>query len=171
MLEENRQQLSKLMSLYRSDEEGVKAKREAEKQAQMKFVADFERLKHEVIWPAFVDFGNELTNYGHNFHVAEEKEYVDAIASFHPAHITLSLYPSSLSSEYCKPESAPYVSFMANGYAKKIGIVVSTMTPENGGSIGSHGEYEPGKITRDFVEKELIDVLKNSLIFHTEKAN
>ncbi|MCL5410581.1 MAG: hypothetical protein M1324_01855 [Patescibacteria group bacterium] len=170
MLEENRQELGELMNLYQSDEEGLRAKKEAEKLAQTKFSTDFEKLKHDIIWPAIVDVGNELIRFGHDFHVTEEREYVDAVASFHPAHMTLNIYPSSLEGEFRKPESAPYISFIANSYAKKVGIMVSTMMPGEGGSIGSHGEYEPEKITRDFVEKELINVLKNTLIFHTEQG-
>lgn len=166
MLEENRQDLNEFLYLFQSDEDGYKAKKEAELQAQIKFSSDFEKLKHEIIWPVIVEVGNELTKFSHDFHVTEEKEYVDAIACFHPAHMTLNIYPSSLEEKYKKPDTAPYISFAANNYAKKVGINVSTMMPGEGGSIGSHGEYEPRQFTKDFVEKELINVLKNTLIFH-----
>jgi len=168
MLEANKQELSKLMNLYQGDQSGLVAKKEAEKSAQALFIKDFEKLKHEIIWPVIVDVGNELTEYGNDYHVSEEKEYVDATASFHPANMTFNIYPAKLTEEFRKPESAPYISFVANNYAKKVGIMVSTMMPGEGGSIGSHGEYNLAQITKEFVESELVNVLKNTLIFHTE---
>lgn len=168
MLEQTKAELSKLMGLYQNDQAGLLAKKEEEKIAQIQFRENFEKLKHEIIWPVIVDIGNELTKYGHDYHVSEEKEFVDSIASFHPAHMTLNIYPSNLKVEFKKPESAPYISFVANNYAKKIGITVSAMMPGEGGSIGSHGEYDPEQITKEFVEKEIINVLKNTLFLHGE---
>lgn len=169
MLEQNKEELGKLMSLYQNDQAGLSAKKEEEKTAQAKFVEEFEKLKHEIIWPVLVEVGNELTKYGQDYHVSEEKEYVDATASFHPAHMTFNIYPSSLAPEFRKPESAPYVSFVSDNYAKKVNVMVSTMVPGEGGSIGSFGEYDALQITPDFVESELINVLKNTLIFHIEQ--
>lgn len=166
MQEENRQELSKLMALYQNDQEGLRIKKEQDKLAQTKFSTDFEKLKKEIIWPTIVDVGNEIVKYGHDYHVAEEKEYVDSIASFHPAHMTFYIYLSKLPNEYRKNECAPYISFVADTYARKVDIVVSTMMPGQGGSIGSHGDYEPSQITRKFIENELVNVLKNSFIFH-----
>ncbi len=169
MLEQNRAVLSQLMGLYQNDQAGLSAKREAEKAAQAEFSKNFEKLKHEIIWPVVVDIGNELSQYGHDYHVSEEKEFVDAIAAFHPANMTLNIFPGRLKDEFKKPDSAPYISFIANNYGKKVGIMVSTMMPGEGGSIGSHGEYDPSEITKEFVEAEIINILKNTLFIHAEK--
>ena len=166
MLQGIRDELSQLMGLYQNDQTGLLAKKEAEKQSQIKFSQDFEELKHKIIWPAIVEVGNELTKYGHDYHVSEEKEFVDAIATFHPAHMTLNIYPASLKEEFKKPESAPYISFVADNYAKKVSIMVSTMMPGEGGSVGSHGDCDPSQITKDFVENEIMNVLKNTLFLH-----
>jgi hypothetical protein len=40
------------------------------------------------------------------------------------------------------------------------------MMPGEGGAIGSHGEYGTSEITPEFVEKEIIEVLKNTLFLH-----
>jgi hypothetical protein len=160
--------LGNLMGLYQNDQAGLAAKREAEKAAQAQFSVSFEKLKHEIIWPVIVDIGNELSNYKHDFHVSEEKEFVDSIAAFHPANMTLNIFPSRMRDEFKKPDSAPYISFIANNYAKKVGIMVSTMMPGEGGSIGSHGEYDPNEITKEFVENEIINILKNTLFIHSE---
>jgi hypothetical protein len=42
------------------------------------------------------------------------------------------------------------------------------MMPGEGGSIGSHGEYDPNEITKEFVENEIINILKNTLFIHSE---
>jgi hypothetical protein len=42
------------------------------------------------------------------------------------------------------------------------------MMPGQGGSVGSHGSYPITDVTKDVVEKEVVDVLKNAFIFHTQ---
>lgn len=169
MLDENKKELDNIMNRFGSDFEGLQAKKTQEKAEQDEFVKEFMRLKKEVIWPAIVDVGNQLNEYKHDFHVSEENEFVDATANFQPASITLNIYPSSLDKSMYKPESTPYISFIANRYAKKIGIMVSTMMPGEGGAIGSHGEYESSQISRELVEKEIVSVLKNTLFLHASK--
>lgn len=166
MLEQSKNEIEKLMNLFRDDVAGLNTKKEAEKASLAKFGTEFEKLKKEIVWPVIVEVGNYLTEYGHDFHISEEKEYTDSTATYHPASITFNIYPSTISPEFKKPDSAPYISFVANPYAKKVGITVSTMMPGEGGIVGTHGEYEFSGLTKDFVEKEIILVLKNTLIFH-----
>jgi hypothetical protein len=166
MLDSTKEALDSLMNSFGHDLEGLYAKKAEEKLSQENFAREFERLKQEVIWPIIVDIGNQLNSYGHDYHVSEEKEYVDATARFRPANITLNIYPATIDRSSYQPESTPYISFIADKYAKKIVIMVSTMMPGEGGAVGSHGEYEPGQITPEFVENEIIAVLKNTLIFH-----
>lgn len=166
MLSETKSELENLMNRYKDDLSGLQSKREDEKDAQSKFDQEFERLKHEVIWPVFVEVGNELNQYGHDYHVSEEKEYVDATASYKPSVLVFNIYPATVDRAFYKPESTPYIAFVANKYARKIGIEVSTIMPNMGGVTGSHGEYSPEGLTKELVEKEIVNVLKNTLIFH-----
>lgn len=166
MLGKHKAELDDLMSLYSQDAAALKQKREAEKATQERFAAEFERLKREVIWPALIDIGNQLTRYGHDFHESEEKEYIDATAFYHPTSVTFNIYPATINKAMCKPESTPYIAFIADRYAKKVIITVSTMMPDQGGVVGEHGVYETNQITPELVEKEVIAVLKNSLILH-----
>lgn len=168
MLSENKKELDSLMHRYSEDLTGLKAQKEQVKAAQDASATAFEKLKHEVIWPIIIDVGNQLNQYGHDYHVDEAEEYVDATAHFQPANITLNIYPARLDRSNYKPECTPYISFVENRYAQKVGIVVSTMMPSEGGVIGSHGEYTLDQLTAEFVEKEIIEVLKNTLIFHQE---
>lgn len=166
MLDQSKKELDKIMRAYQEDLEGMRVENETEKAAQKKFRDDFEQLKHKVIWPAVVDVGNALTEYGHDFHVSEEEEYTDGTAVFHPASITMNIYPATLEKYFKKPESTPYISFVADSYAKRVKIVVSTMMPNEGGIVGDHGVYNMEQITPDFVEKEIVVVLKNIPVFH-----
>lgn len=166
MLDENKQELDNIMNRFSNDSNGLQAKKTEEKVLQEKFMDDFDRLKKEVIWPTIIDMGNQLNQYQHDFHVSEEEEYVDATANFQPASITLNIYPASLDKAMQKTESTPYISFIANSYARKIGIMVSTMMPGEGGAIGSHGEYEVSQITPELVEREILEVLKNTLFIN-----
>lgn len=164
----NKQELDKLMNRYGNDLNGLKVHREQEKVEQDAFLKSFEKLGHEIIWPVLVDIGNQLNQYGHDYHIDEEKEYVDATAHAEPSTIKFNIYPATLDKSMYKPESTPYVSFFANKFARKVGIAVSTMMPGTGGVIGSHGEFDPSQITKDFVEKEVVEVLKRTLIFNKQ---
>jgi hypothetical protein len=170
MLDETKQELDNIMSRFNNDAEGLQAKKAQEKALQEQFKKDFGELKQKVIWPVIAEIGNQLTEYKHDFHVSEEDEYVDATANFQPSSITLNIYPAILDKALYKPESTPYISFIANRYARKVGIMVSTMMPGEGGAVGSHGEYDPSDITPEFVEKEIIEVLRNTLFLHNANS-
>lgn len=166
MLEGTKNELEQLMNLYKNDTEGLEAKRIREKDDQDQYNQDFEKLKKEIIWPVIVEVGNYLTKYGHDYHITEEKEFVDSTATYHPALIVFNIYPSTISEQFKKPESAPSISFVANPYQKKVGILVSTMMPGEGGCIGSHGDFDLTQFSQEMVEKEITNVLKNTLILH-----
>jgi hypothetical protein len=167
MLEANKQELDNIMNRFNNDAGGLQAKKDEDRALQDQFMNEFNRLKKEVIWPTIVDVGNQLNQYSHDFHVSEEEEYVDATANFQPASITLNIYPATFDRALLKDEGTPYISFVANRYARKIGINVSTMMPGEGGVVGSHGEYDPNQITKELVEKEILEVLKNTLFIHS----
>lgn len=169
MLDSNKSELDSLMNRYKEDLSGLATKRQQEQASQDEFMKEFMRLEKEIVWPVIVDIGNQLNEYGHDYHVSEEDEYVDATAHFQPASITFNIFPATLDRSFYKPESTPYVQFIANRYAKKVGIVVSTMMPNIGGVVGAHGEYDLSQMTKEFVEKEIVEVLKNTLIFHKEE--
>lgn len=154
------------MSRYSEDLAGLKSKKEEIKTAQEHFMAEFRRLQKEIIWPVLVDVGNQLNAYHHDYHVTQEDEYVDATASYRPASITFNIYPATVDRTFYKPESTPYISFVANPYAQKVEIMVSTLMPNEGGVIGLHGSFDLSEITKESVEREIVIVLKNTLIFH-----
>lgn len=165
MLDQNKQELDNLMNFYQNDLAGIETRRKQEKSENVEFKKAFDKMKHEIIWPTIVEVGNELTQYKHDFHISEEEEYIDATAAYHPASITFNIYPATMATEFKKPDSAPYISFIANSYGKKVGIMVSTMLPGEGGTVGSHGEFDLIQITGELVENEIMSVLKNTLMF------
>lgn len=170
MLDSHKQELDDLMNRFKDDQSGLQQKKQEEKAGQEAFVKEFERLKKETIWPVFVEIGNQLNQYGHDYHVEEQQETVDATAHYEPARIVFNIYPATVGRSFYTPESTPYICFQADRYAKKVAIIVSTMMPNEGGTIGTHGQYGIGEITADSVEKEVVEVLKNSLIFHKENS-
>lgn len=164
MLEQNKQELDRLMNLYNETLHQIESKKDQERAELDSFKKRFEDLKHHVIWPVIADIGNELTNYGHDFHVSEEDESLDAIAVYHPASITFNIYPSFLEQDYRKPDSAPYISFLANPYAKKITLVLSTMMAHHGGSVGNYDEIDIDSLNTEWVENKIVEVLKSVLL-------
>ncbi|OQA04201.1 MAG: hypothetical protein BWY68_00460 [bacterium ADurb.Bin400] len=170
MKEKNLQELERIMTLYQHSLDKLKAEREGELQTQERFMIEFDRVKKSVIWPVLIDVGNQLTRYGHDFRVMEEEEYIDATAFYHPAMITFYIFPAVLGRSPRHIDSMPYISFVADRYAKKVTINVSTMMPNTGGVVGSHGSFELDKITAELVEAEIVQVLKNIPLFRREEA-
>lgn len=171
MQDNTKQELDNLMNNFGQSLDSLAQKKSQEKDEQDQFIKEFDKIKHEIIWPTIVEIGNQLNSYGHDYHVSEEDEYVDATASYTPASITLNIYPSTIDKSYFTPESTPYVSFVADKYAKRVSMVVSTMLPGVGGTIGTHGECGLEQISKEFVENEIIAVLKKSLILNDHTAN
>ena len=168
MLDENKQILDKLMGQYGDNVDELKSRKEAEKELCETFAKSFNELKHNVIWPVVVDVGNQLNQYGHDFSISEDTDFLDATAKYHPSNITIYIYPSITDKTMYTPETTPYIAFMADKYSRKVSILVSTMMPDGSGVFGTYGSFDLDKITKEFVEKEIVNVLKDTLIFHKE---
>ncbi|MFA6963279.1 MAG: hypothetical protein WC227_01000 [Patescibacteria group bacterium] len=168
MLEENKKILDKLMGQYSDNVSELKDRKEADKQEQETFAKTFNDLKHNVIWPVVIDIGNQLNQYGQDYSISEDTDFLDATAKYHPSNITIFIYPKVAEKAMYTPETTPYVAFVADKYARKVGILVSTMMPDGSGVTGSYGTFELNVITKEFVEKEVVNVLKDTLIFHQE---
>jgi hypothetical protein len=166
MQDNTKQELDNLMNNFGQGLDSLAQKKAEEKAAQDQFLKDFEKIKHEIIWPTIIEVGNQLNSYGHDYHISEEQEFVDATASYTPASITLNIYPATIDKAYFTPDSTPYVSFVGDKYSKKVSIVVSTMLPGQGGTIGTHCECALTDVNKEFVEQELVAVLKKSLILN-----
>ncbi|HOX40682.1 MAG TPA: hypothetical protein PK263_00640 [bacterium] len=168
MESQNLEELKKLMDRFENDADNVADEKAQQAQVRKEFLDQFEKIKHEVIWPVLVDVGNQLNSYGEDYHVSEDKERVDATAHAEPSSITFNIYPKTVNRAFYKPESTPYIQFAADPYAHKIAVNVSTMMPGKGGVMGLHGLFDIDKITNDLVEKEVVEVLKHTLIFQRE---
>ena len=164
MLDESKQELERLMGAYKDTADHLQEKKEKERAGVEEFEKKFKSLKQEVIWPAIVEVGNELTNFGHDYHVYEEDGYLDATAVYHPSHITFIIFPSFLEERFRRKESAPYVSFDADSYTRKISITLSTMMAHEGGSVGGYDQVDIYAITREWVQAKIIEVMKTILM-------
>lgn len=163
MEQQNLEELQKLVNQVKADSSYTQKKADMKNDRDM-FNDEFRKIKKEIIWPTLVDIGNELNKLGNDYHIDEEEEKVDATAHAEPSSLQFNLYPVGVDKSFYTPDSTPYIKFYANSYAKMVGIEVSTMMPGQGGSIGTHGEYTLDKITREFVEKEVVSVLKESMV-------
>ena len=168
MLDENKKILDKLMGQYNDNVTELKSRKEEDKQQQEAFAKTFNDLKHNIIWPVVIDVGNQINQYGHDYSISEDTDFLDATAKYHPSNITIFIYPTVAQKAMYTPETTPYVAFVADKYARKIGILVSTMMPDGSGVTGTYGTYDLDTISKEFVEKEIVNVLKDTLIFHAE---
>ena len=163
MNQDNLNELQQITSQTKTD--AVFSQKKAEQKAMLEsFNVDFKRVKTEIIWPVLIDIGNELNKLGNDYHIDEEEDMVDATAHDSPSSLQFNLYPAGLDRAYYTPDATPYIKFYANPYARKVGIEVSTMMPGQGGNIGTFGEYNLTQITSESVEKEVVTVLKESMV-------
>ena len=83
MLEQNQKELDGLMNKYQGDLSGLQQKRTEVQAAQAAFMAEFKRLKKDVIWPTLIDIGNYLNR---NFSINERVDVFKNIVMGYEVH-------------------------------------------------------------------------------------
>ena len=124
------------------------------------FLDEFKRLRADVIRPAMEEIGNQLEARGHEVAISEREESTDSRGRTEDAKITMSFFPSDVERSVFRPDCTPSISFLTIGYKRKIRIHASNIMPNRGGSGGPRGEFDTAEITGDFVEAQVLKLLK-----------
>lgn len=110
------------------------------------FPAEFARVKKTIISPAFEAVGAKLKQAGHEINIADE---VDGKISIHivPAGAKKSIHPYNW---------FPTLSFFGVPAKKTIGLQGRNARRNSEGTPGTRGDFKPGQISPELVEKELM---------------
>ena len=146
MSEDTNLKLGKALDLFTGKRDTGADWKPQDKADRESFPREFANLKLSVIRPVFEAIGRMLTERGHEFHVAEEP---GGKISIHvvPAGVNKSIHPY---------DWFPTLSFFGAPYTRTIGLHGRNMRPNSEVSSGSRGEFKPGQISREVVEKELM---------------
>jgi len=110
------------------------------------FPGDFARLKLSVIRPAFETAGNGLKERGYEINISEEPG----------GKISIHIVPAGVNKSFHPYDWFPTFSFFGVPATKTVGLHGRNMRPNSEPSSGSRGDYKPGQLSREIVEKELM---------------
>jgi hypothetical protein len=155
--------LNALLDKYDSKISQARAFEERSRMEQEAFVADFERLADEVMRPAMDAIGNALRGRAHDFEVSARSERVDRQGRLLDARITMSVFPAGIPRDRYTSLNTPQVSFVCDRRARRIRVHDVTFMPTGTGRAASRGEWTIDRVTPAFVEKAILEFLKEIL--------
>lgn len=162
MKPESKSQIDTIMATY----EAMLAKHADENEKRLreeeKFLADFQKLRKEVIRPVMEEIGNEIRKSKHNYKITEnERSGGSQWGETYPS-IGLTIMPKNYKEiDFSSPTySSPHVFFYAQIFSRQIAVATSDIMPHRGGSSGPSGEYSIGQINRDLIEDYIMKTLK-----------
>jgi len=112
------------------------------------FMRIFEDMIMKNIVPVMTEIGHYLEENGHGSLIGNHFE--------HQA-IFMNIFPEKKSHN-----SHPSICFMANESNQKISIQLKSFMPDDSGIEKDLGEFYPEEITKEFVEHEIFDLIKES---------
>ncbi len=119
------------------------------------FMKTFEDMIMKSIVPVMTEIGKYLEENGHGSLIGNH---------FEQQAIFMNIFPEKKSHN-----SHPSICFMANESSKKISIQLKSFMPDDSGYEKDLGEFDPEEITKEFVEHEIFNLIKES--FSNYKAS
>jgi len=138
--------------LNKIDTKSVLREKELRRQ---EFMESFEDMIMKNIVPVMTEIGNHLQENSHGSLIGNHFE--------HQA-IFMNIFPEKKSHN-----SHPSICFMANESTHKISIQLKSFMPDDSGYEKDLGEFDPEEITKEFVEHEIFNLIKES--FSNYKAS
>jgi hypothetical protein len=109
------------------------------------------------------EIGDRLRSRGHRCNILVTDERVDADGETIPAAVTMEFYPAGMARRRFTKTNTPHVSFIARPGTRKILIHENSATPRIGGWFGSKGEFSLEDIDGDFVQKQIVLMVREVL--------
>ena len=110
------------------------------------FPGDFAKVKLSVIRPAFENIANKLKERGDDINISEDAH----------GKISIHIVPAGVNKSIHPYDWFPTFSFFGAPHPKTVGLHGRNMRPNSEPASGSRGDYKPGQISSDLVEKELM---------------
>lgn len=164
MNEENQSKLDNLLAKTKARNEKYQADVESQKDQQDTFLNDFQEFAEGTIKSIMLEIGSTLKTNGHDFKVVYEAKQTDNDGRSIDARIMMEIYPEGKGRGDMWNKAA-HILFYADEFKKSIGVHENNITPNGGG--GSAGrrtyEYSISNLTKQKIEKEIIESLENIL--------
>ncbi len=148
MKEESKSQLDNYLKTYYELHYDSKNELMDKKQRYKKFFKLYENIIMNNIIPVMKEFSNYLESKGHDTVIGNH---------FENKAIFMNIYPEKI-----RGDSHPSISFMPDPENQRISVHTKTFMPDNGGHETYLGEFEPSDITKEFVEEEILDLIRES---------
>lgn len=113
------------------------------------FDGDFANLKLQVIRPVFESVGNRMKERGHAFNISEEPG----------GKISIHIVPPGANQSIHPYDWFPTFSLYGAPFTRRIGVHGRNTRPNSSGSTGERGDYPLAKVSREVVEKELMQFI------------
>ena len=151
MADRLREALTKLLDDYEARRRGDREREQKAKDEEANFLAEFAELRRRVIRPVFEAAGAMLEERGHRASIAEQE--FGAAGRVTEAGITLRVVPSGTKAS--PHEDQRSLSIATRHYNRTVWIN-SGESAGSGGIAGAKGAYGLDRVTKEFVEDEVI---------------
>jgi|GEM_PF-915507 len=126
------------------------------------FHEEFSRIRDNIIRPAMEEIGNYMKQKGHSFNIIESKEQFDSRLKIYKGSrgIIMTILPSGFNPSDFSNSNIPSLGFYADMRTRKIEITENNVMPHWGGTSGSKDSAELSELTKDYVQKQILQLLK-----------
>lgn len=158
---------SVLDSYERSTKRGAEGTNR-KKEGALAFVEEFYRIRESIIWPTMLEVGELLSKKGHDTRVDQTDDDLDPSGTGVEGSITMFFYPYGIGFDSSRANDYPFIRFVASRYSSAVWLHVNTWIPGRKvtdigftpGSSGPRGEYPLEALTAEFVQREVVSVVK-----------
>lgn len=117
----------------------------------------YARVRDEVIHPLMTELHELMHGHGLKSQIVVQDRKIDSDARPQPAKITFEYLVLTDAEAEGLPVTTPVLEFTAQPEAGQIMVYENSALPFVGGHIGVIGQYRPGEMTSDVVEKYLLE--------------
>ena len=148
MIKETQAEIYSLIMNYNQAITDVEIESDRKKLLEEEFLRKFEKIKNEVILPVMKEVGNYLEANGQSALIGDHFENRAIFLNIFPGRINHHAHPS--------------ISFIGSESDQKISIHTKSFMPQGCGEEKYLGEFELKDLTKEFVEKKIVNLIKES---------
>jgi hypothetical protein len=150
-------ELGAMLDEYADGRRAAEARKQHLHEEQAAFLAQFAKLRREVLRPVFEAAGEVLRDRGHAFEI-REAEFASEGGSSTEAMITFRVTPAGMEAVAAADEHLRELSFTTRHYNRAVSIANGAV-PHSGSLAGAQGARALADISTQLVEEELLKLM------------
>lgn len=160
MDDSTKESLNKILGNYGRSVEKRTEERQREKTEHEQYLEDFGRVRQDMIRPLMEGVCAHLQGNGHRCRIEEREEKIEPDGRLtSAAQISMIVYPAEFDAQKYSSMHTPEVSLSADTLREVIHAHCSALNPGGAGSAGSIGNVNPSEITKEWVERKIVEGL------------